>query len=424
MRILTSKVKYSCCIDIHRRAKRSKKMLDVAVARARILEKISPCGPETVSLADATGRILVEPVVARLSNPPVSVSAMDGYAARTEDAIKGALLTVTGEAPAGHPTTQHIAPGTCIRVFTGSQIPAGTSTIILQENVIREGESVSLQTSSDEQQFIRRQGKDFQKGQTLLSAGKRLTARDIGLAAAAGYTWLSVAQRPRVGILSTGDELTLPGDPTQPDSIVNSAAFMVSGLLRTTGAEPVILPIARDNHTALASALAHTTRFDLFITIGGASVGTYDIVQDALKAHGLSLDFWKIAMRPGKPLMSGQIQGTPIIGLPGNPVAAMVCSVIFVAPAVHALMGQPVSADIESENAILGADVRQNDHRQDFLRCTLVKKPESDLPVAVPFDSQDSAQLCILSQSDALLLRAPGAPPAQAGTPCRIIRLP
>lgn len=399
-------------------------MLDVAVARARILEKLSACGPETVALPAACGRILAQPLTARLSNPPVSVSSMDGYAARAADAHQGATLTVIGEAPAGHPTPLSLKQGECVRLFTGSQIPDGADTVLIQENVVQNGTQATLSAAGRKGQFIRAQGQDFTAGHPLLPAGRVLSPQDIGLAAAAGHVWLPVARKPRIGVLATGDEIILPGDPAKPDSIMNSGAIMVTAFLNSLGAEATMLPIARDNTAALSAAIAHAAHLDLLITIGGASVGTYDLVREALKPHGLTLDFWKIAMRPGKPLMSGQLGTTPMIGLPGNPVAAMVCSMVFVAPAVQALMGQAVPPELPTEPAILGADVKENDQRQDFLRCTLSPQPEGQPPLATPFASQDSAQLNILAQSNALLLRAPFAPAQAAGTPCRIMRLP
>lgn len=399
-------------------------MLDVAVARARILQKLSSCGLETVPLTAACGRVLAHSVTARLSNPPVSVSSMDGYAARSTDSYSGATLTLIGRAPAGHPTPLTVQAGECVRVFTGSQIPEGADTVIIQENVHQHDKTVTLTGDNHKGQFIRTQGQDFAAGQCLLPAGKTLTARDIGLAAAAGHIWLTVARKPRVGILATGDEIILPGTPAQPDSIVNSGAFMVTALLNDMGAEAIMLPIAQDNKASLSAAFAHAAHLDLLVTLGGASVGTYDLVQETLKEHGLELDFWKIAMRPGKPLMSGQLGKTPLIGLPGNPVAAMVCTLVFVLPAIQALMGQTVAPELTTETAILGSDVKENDQRQDFLRGTLTVQSDGQPPIATPFSSQDSAQLNILAQSDVLILRAPFALAQKAGTACRILRLP
>ncbi|GAN68867.1 molybdopterin molybdotransferase MoeA [Acetobacter orleanensis] len=399
-------------------------MLDVAVARARILEKFSACGLETVSLAAGCGRVLAAPLIARLSNPPVSVSSMDGYALKAEDAQEGATLRILGEAPAGHPSSLTVEKGTCLRLFTGSQIPTGADMVMIQENVQRDGEYATLLSSGRAGQFIRKEGQDFRKGDILAPAGKTIGPRDIGLAAAGGHIWLPVSRRPRIGVLATGDEIVLPGDPASADSIVNSGAFMITALLNSLGAEAILLPVARDNAASLSASIGQAHTLDLLVTIGGASVGTYDVVRSTLEAHGLDLNFWKIAMRPGKPLMFGQLGRTPVIGLPGNPVAALVCSLVFIAPALKKLLGQPVPEEMETEAALLGAEIGQNDQRQDFVRCRLTPQGDGQLPLATPFSSQDSAQLNIFAQSQALLIRAPFAAAEKAGAPCRILRLP
>ncbi|MFT8886420.1 MAG: gephyrin-like molybdotransferase Glp [Acetobacter papayae] len=399
-------------------------MLDVATARARILSGIVTCGQETVPLGSALGRVLGLDVHARRANPPVSVSAMDGYAARAQDATEGAVLHVVAEAPAGHPTAHVIQPGECARLFTGSQIPAGTDTVIIQENTQREGDRITLTHPSAAGRFIRMQGQDFAQGTCLLQAGTRLGPKEIGLAAAGGHAWLTVTRKPRVSVLSTGDEIALPGDPVREDGIFNSALFMVTACLQQAGAEVLMLPSARDTTRSLTEAFAQARQSDMLVTIGGASVGAYDLVRQSLTDIGLTLDFWKIAMRPGKPLLSGHIGSTPIIGLPGNPVAALVCSTVFVAPAIQRMMGMTVADTLPTEPAILGVDVGPNDQRQDFLRATLSNAPAPDsLPVVTPFASQDSAQLHILAQSQALIIRAPHAPAAAAGSPCQIVRL-
>lgn len=399
-------------------------MLDVATARARILSGIVACGQETVPLGSALGRVLGLDVHARRANPPVSVSAMDGYAARAQDATEGAVLHVIAEAPAGHPTAHVIQPGECVRLFTGSQIPAGADTVIIQENTQREGDRITLTHASAAGRFIRMQGQDFAQGTCLLQAGTRLGPKEIGLAAASGHAWLTVTRKPRVSVLSTGDEIALPGDPVREDGIFNSALFMVRACLQQAGAEVLMLPSARDTTRSLTEAFAQARQSDMLVTIGGASVGAYDLVRQSLTDIGLTLDFWKIAMRPGKPLLSGHIGSTPIIGLPGNPVAALVCSTVFVAPAIQRMMGMAVADTLPTEPAILGVDVGPNDQRQDFLRATLSNAPAPDsLPVVTPFASQDSAQLHILAQSQALIIRAPHAPAAAAGSPCQIVRL-
>lgn len=403
-------------------------MLDMATARARILSGIVACGQETVPLGSALGRVLGQDLLARRANPPVSVSAMDGYAARAQDATQGAVLHVVAEAPAGHPTAHVIQPGQCVRLFTGSQIPAGADTLIIQENALREGERITLTQPNPPGRYIRAKGQDFTQGARLLQAGTRLGPKEIGLAAAAGHAWLTVARRPRVSVLSTGDEIALPGDPVSEDGIFNSALFMVSACLQQAGAEVIMLPSARDTTVSLTAAFAQASQTDMLVTIGGASVGAYDLVRQSLNGIGLSLDFWKVAMRPGKPLLSGRIGSTPIIGLPGNPVAALVCSTVFVAPALQRMMGMAVADTLPTEPAILGEAIGPNDQRQDFLRATLTcdttdHATPAALPIATPFASQDSAQLHILAQSQALIIRAPHAPAAAAGSACQILRL-
>ncbi|MFT8467891.1 gephyrin-like molybdotransferase Glp [Acetobacter syzygii] len=423
MRIQRQKVKLSYINMAPRTPKGDNFMLDVATARARILENLPSCGQETVALTAACGRILAQDVHARRANPPVCVSAMDGYAVQAADASAGATLTVIDEAPAGRPSSRTVVSGTCIRIYTGSQVPDGADAIVIQENTERTDQTVTLTQAAHQGQFIRKQGQDFAQGAVLLTAGSRLGPRDIGLAAAGGLVWLPVRRRPRVGILATGDEILLPGDTAPPDGIFNSASFMLSALLTQEGAEAIVLPIAHDNAGSLSSAFAHTHDLDMLITIGGASVGTYDLVRSTLEAEGLIQNFWKIAMRPGKPLMSGTLRGMPVLGLPGNPVAVLVCSMVFVLPALHKLMGRSASNTPDTQTALLGADVKENDQRQDFLRATLHTNETGQL-VATPFTRQDSAQLNILAQSQALVIRAPHAAAQKAGTPCSILRLP
>ncbi len=398
-------------------------MLDVATARARILENLSPCGQETVALTAACGRIVAQDVQARRANPPVCVSAMDGYAVRAADAQQGAVLRIVDEAPAGRPSTHTVTSGECIRLFTGSQVPNGADAIVIQENTQLAGQQITLTQTATKGQFIRPKGQDFAQGAVLLNAGSRLGPRDIGLAAAGGLVWLPVFRHPRVGILATGDEILLPGDTAPPDGIFNSASFMLAALLEREGADARVLPVARDNATSLSSTFAHIHDLDMLVTIGGASVGTYDLVRPTLEKAGLVQNFWKIAMRPGKPLMSGMLNGMPVLGLPGNPVAALVCAMVFVLPALHKLMGRPVADTLDTQPALLGADVGENDQRQDFLRATLHTSPAGHL-VATPFGQQGSAQLNILAQSQALIVRPPHASAQKAGTPCHILHLP
>jgi molybdopterin molybdotransferase len=391
-------------------------MQSVEAARARILAALSATPPETVALAEAAGRVLARPVAARLTQPPAAVSAMDGYALRAADAALGARLRVVGEAPAGHPFAGQIGPGEAVRIFTGAFIPEGADSILLQEDATAEAGTVLVREAVTQGRWVRPAGLDFATGETLLAAGRKLTARDIGLAAAANHPWLTLHRRPRIGILATGDEIALPGDPLPMGGIVSSNAHALAAMLRAAGAEAVILPIAPDDADAIATLAQGARGCDMLVTTGGASVGEHDLVQKALVPGGFALDFWKIAMRPGKPLIWGRLGETPMLGLPGNPVSALVCAVVFLLPAVALMAGLP-AAPTPSEAALAGADLAANDQREDYLRCTL------DGEVATPFSRQDSSMLKTLARADALLIRAPHAAALPAGSPVRIIRL-
>jgi len=391
-------------------------MQSVEAARARILAALAATPPETVALAEAAGRVLARPVAARLTQPPAAVSAMDGYALRAADAALGARLRVVGEAPAGHPFAGQIGPGEAVRIFTGAFIPAGADSILLQEDATAEAGTVLVREAVTQGRWVRPAGLDFATGEHLLAAGRKLTARDIGLAAAANHPWLTLHRRPRIGILATGDEIALPGDPLPMGGIVSSNAHALAAMLRAAGAEAVILPIAPDDADAIATLAQGARGCDMLVTTGGASVGEHDLVQKALVPGGFALDFWKIAMRPGKPLIWGRLGETPMLGLPGNPVSALVCAVVFLLPAVAVMAGLP-AAPTPSEAALAGADLAANDQREDYLRCTLAGE------VATPFSRQDSSMLKTLARADALLIRAPHAAALPAGSPVRIIRL-
>jgi molybdopterin molybdotransferase len=397
------------------------KLLSVADARARILAALRPTSAETVPLPDAWGRVLATSVVARLTQPPADVSAMDGYALRAEDGTLGATLHLIGSAPAGHPFEGTVGPGKTIRIFTGSVVPDGASAILLQEDATADDTRITVNEAVLPGRHIRRAGQDFAAGNVLLPAGRRLGARDIGLAAAGNNPWLAVHRRPVVGILATGDEIALPGDPIGPGGIVSSNSHALAALVRARGGQPLVLPVAPDDTDAIAAVAESMPKLDLLLTTGGASVGDHDLVRTALLGRGLRLDFWQIAMRPGKPLMFGQLDGTPMIGLPGNPVSALVCSILFVLPALDALSGLPAAAPPTSA-ARLGVALPANDHRADHLRATLALDPDGT-PTATAFTRQDSAMLRLLAGADALILRAPHAPATPAGSSVDIIRL-
>ena len=396
-------------------------LLSVADARARILAGLRPAGIEIVPLADAAGRVLAAPVIARLTQPPADVSAMDGYALRAADAAAGARLRVVGAAPAGRPFDGTLKWGEAVRLFTGSVIPAGADSVLLQEDATADAETILVGEAPRLGQHIRRQGQDFAAADTLLPQGRRLGGRDIGLAAAANHPWLTVHRRPRIAILATGDELALPGEPVAAGGIVSSNAHCLAAMIRAAGGDPTVLPVAADTTGAIGAAALNAAGMDLLVTTGGASVGDHDLVQASLSAHGFRLDFWKIAMRPGKPMIFGTLGGMPVLGLPGNPVSAFVCGVLFLLPAIARLAGQAEEA-VAEEHAVLGAPLRANDHRADHLRATLSQGPSGAL-VATAFERQDSAMVRVLANAQALILRAPHAPALDAGSAVRIIRL-
>lgn len=393
-------------------------MISVAEARARILAALRPTGPETVSLAQAWGRVLAAPVHARRDQPQADVSAMDGYALRAGDP---GPWSVIGSAPAGHPFTGTVGPGDAVRLFTGSLVPEGADAILLQEDADREGALLTARARPAPGRHIRPGGGDFRVGDHLLAPGTRLGARAIGLAAAANHPWLTVHRRPRIAILATGDEIAMPGDPVGPGGVVSSNAHALAAQVRATGADPVILPIATDTMDAVAAVADQLGGIDLLATTGGASVGEHDLVQRGLGERGFVLDFWQIAMRPGKPLIFGHLAGTPVLGLPGNPVSAFVCGLLFLAPAIARLSGL-ADCDPATIRATLAAAVPQNDHRADHLRATLHAGPAGELLVT-PQPKQDSSHLRLLEQSHALILRQPHAAAAQPGEAVDIILL-
>jgi len=394
-------------------------MIPVAEALERILTGLSPTPAETVALPEAWGRVLARPVAARLTQPPADVSAMDGYALRAADASLGARLRVAGASPAGHPFTGTVGPGEAVRIFTGGAVPPGADAILLQEDATAEGGHVLVNEAPRAGRWIRRAGLDFAAGAELLPASRQLTARDIGLAAAANHPWLHVHRRPRIGILATGDEIALPGEPIPAGGIVSSNAHALAALIRASGGDPLVLPIAPDDRDAIAAIAGAATRCDLLVTTGGASVGEHDLVQSALGPQGFSLDFWKIAMRPGKPLIWGDLRGTPMLGLPGNPVSALVCAVVFLIPALRRLSGLH-AGPVETRTALLGRAMEANDRRQDYVRAELSRGPGGQL-IATPFPVQDSSMLATLARADALVIRAPHAPAAEAGSPVELV---
>jgi molybdopterin molybdotransferase len=395
-------------------------MITVDEARARILGPLRCTGVETLSLAQAAGRVLASPVQARLTQPPADVSAMDGYALRAADGQLGARLRVIGAAPAGHPFAGSVGAGEAVRLFTGSFIPKGADTVLLQEDATAEDGFVTVREATRAGRHIRQAGQDFAAGDVLIEAGRRLSARDIGLAAAANHPWLSVHRRPRIAILATGDEISLPGEAIGPGGIVSSNAHSLAAFVAASGGEPVVLPIAGDDLAAIAAGADAARGADMLVTTGGASVGEHDLVREGLAARGLALDFWKIAMRPGKPLMFGALGDMPVLGLPGNPVSAFVGAVLFLRSAIERMSGLPGDAP-EMEWARLGAALKPNEQREDYMRASLVRKGMDW--VATPLTVQDSGMLRNLARADALIRRPAHQAALEAGDLVEIIRL-
>ena len=300
-------------------------MISVDEARGRILAGLRPTPAETVALSAAWNRVTAQPVLARLTQPPSDVSAMDGYGVRAADATLGAQLSVIGAAPAGHPFDGAMGAGQAVRIFTGSVIPAGADGVLLQEDTTRAGDTITVNEAVAAGRHIRRAGQDFLAGDAVISAGRRMTARDVGLAAAANHPWVQVHRQPRIAILATGDEIALPGEPIPTGGIVSSNSHALAALVRALGGEPVGLPIAKATTEAVAAVADAVAGMDLLVTTGGASVGDHDLVISGLQTRGLVVDFWQIAMRPGKPLLFGNLGAVPVLGLPGNPVSALVC---------------------------------------------------------------------------------------------------
>jgi molybdopterin molybdotransferase len=410
-------------------------LISVEDALSRVLASVEkPLATEHVPLTACAGRTLAEDVIALRDQPPFPASAMDGYAVRSADVAQvPSTLQVIGTSAAGSRFSGAVGVMQAIRIFTGAPVPDGADAVVLQEDTDRAGDQVVVKEAARVARHIRAAGLDFRAGDILLQAGLRLDSRHIALAAAMGHGTLPVHRRPKVVILATGDELVRAGEPVGPDQITASSLPATILMAEKAGAEAIDLGIARDNLDVLEERIQAARDADILVTLGGASVGEHDLVQEALSRQGMDLGFWRVALRPGKPLMHGRLGSTLLLGLPGNPVSSLVCAVLFLVPAIRALLGDQRAGDDPTEDAILGADLPPNRERQDYMRAALAYQdvPLSltqgparlMLPVATPHLLQDSSMLSILERSDALLVRPPHAPPARAGEPCRIIRL-
>ncbi|MBP7241035.1 gephyrin-like molybdotransferase Glp [Amaricoccus sp.] len=386
-------------------------MLSVADAHARILALVAPLGEEEIPLAEAGGRVLARPVAASRDQPPFAASAMDGYAVRDADAVPGARLRVIGAAQAGAAFSGVVGPGEAARIFTGAPMPPGADAVVIQEDAEREGDTILVRPGRDGARHVRPAAADFAAG-TTISAPRRLRPADVALLAAMNAARVPVARRPVVAIIPTGDEIVAPGGVPGPDQIVASNNYGLKAMVEAAGGEARLLPIARDTPESLAAVLALTGDADLVVTLGGASVGDFDIVQKTAIAHGLALDFHKVAIRPGKPLMAGRLGARAMIGLPGNPVSALVCGQLFVLPAVERMLGLP--GDLPTAlPARLAEAVGPNGPRTHYMRARVEAGPAGWS--CTPFVRQDSALLSVLAAANALLVRPPDAPSQPAG---------
>lgn len=386
-------------------------MISVEEALAKCLALATPLASETVPLTEAGGRVLAAPVTATRDQPPFSASAMDGYALRDMEAIPGRRLKVVGEAPAGHHWPGTIGPGECLRIFTGAPLPEGTDRVVIQEDVTRDGDRITLGRDLGSSTHVRPSGADFVAG-AMLHAPRRLSPADVALAAAMNVPALSVARKPEVALIATGDELVSPGENPAPDQIIASNTYGLKARIDAAGGHARLLPIARDRRDSLEQVFDLARDADVIVTIGGASVGDHDLVGEVAQSLGLERAFYKIAMRPGKPLMAGRLGSATLLGLPGNPVSAMVCAELFLIPMLDAMMGLP-SGPRPRLRARLGVDLDPNGPREHYMRSELT--PGSDLPVLTPYSSQDSSLLTVLSGASALLVRPVEDPRKQAG---------
>jgi molybdopterin molybdotransferase len=398
-------------------------MITVEEALKRVLASAkTPLDEEKVALEKAYGRVLARDLKALRTQPPFPNSAMDGYALRAGDATAPATLMVVGESTAGRAFEGAVGPGEAVRIFTGAPVPDGADAIVIQEDVSREGERIRLSIAVPEGDNLRPAGMDFHACDILIPAGRRLTPRDVALAAAANHTTLAVRRRARVAIVATGDELVAPGGTLGPAQIIASNNFAVAGLVEACGGVAIDLGIAVDELSATKAAIARASdaKADVLVTLGGASVGDYDLVQQALVSSGMELGFWRIAMRPGKPLMHGNLGAMRVLGLPGNPTSSMVCSILFLRPLLRALHGEPEPGADPSQPARLAIDLPANGQRQDYMRALLSQSADGIL-VAAPVANQDSSLVKTMARAEGLIIRSPHAKAAKAQDPCRVI---
>ncbi len=395
-------------------------LLPVDEALIRVTQGLVPLPPERVSIGDARGRVLAEALAAGLTQPPFNASAMDGYALRSADI--GSLpvtLKLVGEAAAGAAYCSALGPGQAVRIFTGAPVPVGADSVVPQENTELQGDQVLIK-EAEPKRHIRPLGQDFQAGETVLAAGTWMGPRQMMLAAASNNANFTVRRKPVVAIIATGDELVPPGFDPAPDQIISSIPYGLCAMVLNAGGEAKMLGIAEDRPDSLAALIHAGREADILVTIGGASVGARDLVRPVLAEAGMTLDFWKIAMRPGKPLLFGRLKGQRVLGLPGNPVSAMICARLFLRPMIDRLLGRPAKDD-GLERAVLAAPVEANGERQHYIRATSTLDADGAQRVA-PLPSQDSALMAAFARANSLIVRPPFAPAANPGDAVSIMR--
>jgi molybdopterin molybdotransferase len=394
-------------------------MISVDEAVQRIASAFTPLESETVGIDKAHGRVLAADAIAVLDQPPSPVSSMDGYAVRASDVTAPVNLRVIGSAPAGHPFAGTVGESETVRIFTGGVVPSGADSIVIQEDTEPNGDTVLFKVPAIGGRHIRVAGLDFKRGAVLASKGRRLTARDLSLLAAGDVAQVEVRRRPRIAVAATGDELSRPGEARKEGGIVASTGYSLAAMIEKWGGEPRDLGILPDTAEALAGLAAKAAGADAIVTIGGASVGDHDLVKSALAPHGFVLDFWRIALRPGKPLIFGKLGATPVLGLPGNPVSSLICAILFLRPAIAAMLGTDARTPLRT--ARISRDLAANDTRQDYIRARLEIR-DGEL-WAEPFKVQDSSMLSVFAAADALVVRAPLAVAAKAGEKIDILAL-
>ncbi|KZL21899.1 Molybdopterin molybdenumtransferase [Pseudovibrio axinellae] len=401
-------------------------LISIEDALSRLLKDIIPIQSEQLPLLETGGRVLAEDVKATRTQPPFSASAMDGYAVKASDTTnQDNPLKVIGEVAAGHSFEGTLKAGEALRIFTGAPVPGGADAILMQENARRDGDNLFCLESVSVDKFIRPAGLDFHEGQVLLTKGTLLGFRELSLAGAMNHATLPVRKKPVVAILANGDELVEPGQTPGPNQIIASNQVGIAEFVKNCGATPMMLGIAPDQPEAIAARVKQAihAEADILVTLGGASVGDHDLIQGVLGAQGMELDFWRIAMRPGKPLMAGALGPMKVLGLPGNPVSSLVCALLFLGPLLDEMLARSQSQESqEVTKATLAKDLPANDLRQDYVRASLSTDEQGNL-IAEPFSKQDSSMLALLTKADTLIVRPPHAPAAKAGEKVDLLKL-